>query len=116
MALLSNHRPSTNTEQLWPDDHQAGVVEADGCTGTQISHLSPVSGCRSLMVLAANVRKLQVGRAAIDCGNACSGFGVDMKGRGCSGRREDKGMLRLIGTQSGSILPAKEVLLGVAAT
>jgi hypothetical protein len=62
------------------------------------------------MVLAANARKLQVGRAAIDCG-----FGVDMKGRGCSGRREDKGMLRLIGTQSGSILPAKEVLLDVAA-
>ena len=37
------------------------------------------------------MRKLQVGRAAIDWGKACSGFGVDMKGRGVSGRREGKG-------------------------
>jgi hypothetical protein len=33
-----------------------------------------------------------------------------MKGRGCSGLREGKGRLRLIGTHSASVLPAKEVL------
>jgi hypothetical protein len=32
-----------------------------------------------------------------------------MKGRGYSGRREGKGRLRLIGTHSASVLPAKEV-------
>ena len=67
------------------------------------------AGFLSFVLLAGNVRKLQVGRAAIDCGKACSGFWVNMKGRGCSGRGEDKGVLRLIGTQSASILPGKEV-------
>lgn len=33
------------------------------------------AGFLSLLLLVANVRKLQVGRASIDCGNACSGFG-----------------------------------------
>jgi len=61
------------------------------------------------MLQAANVRKLQVGRAAIDWGKACCGFGVDMKGRGCSGRREGEGRFSLIGTHSASVLPAKEV-------
>lgn len=32
-----------------------------------------------------------------------------MKGRRSSGRREGKGRLRLIGTHSASVLPAKEV-------
>jgi len=65
------------------------------------------------MLRAANVRKLQVGRADIDWGKACSGFRVDMKGRGCSRRREGKGRLRLIGTHSASVLPAKEVRGGL---
>jgi hypothetical protein len=36
----------------------------------------------SLMLPGANVRKIQVSRASIDCGNAYSGFW----GRGCWGR------------------------------
>jgi hypothetical protein len=70
------------------------------------------AGLLNLVLPGANVRKFQVRRASIDCGNAYSGFG----GRGCWGRGgtrrgEDKGLLRLIGAQSASILPGKEVRL-----
>lgn len=72
-------------------------------------------GFLSFGLLAVNVRKLQVGRAAIDCGEACSGRRVAMRGRECSGRaRRGRRDTWFNWTQSASIQPGKEVPLVVA--